>query len=190
MENSAEETCVLSRFSRVRLFATPRTQLLCPWDSAGRNTGVGCHALLQGIFPARGQTCVSSISCIAGRLFTTSATWKPRHAHYSWESLFSWLCRAWGILLPWPGIKPTPRSGGAESEPLGRPGSLRERSSWDGPGHDFRSVFDHGHFGEAQTCSRAVCRGRAGHPARPSVRLSWERGRRCIRESDICHLLI
>ena len=23
----------------------------CPWDSPGENTGVGCHALLQGIFP-------------------------------------------------------------------------------------------------------------------------------------------
>ena len=28
-------------------------RLLCPWDSPGENTGVGCHALLQGIFPAR-----------------------------------------------------------------------------------------------------------------------------------------
>ena len=27
------------------------TKLLCPWDSPGKNTGVGCHALLQGIFP-------------------------------------------------------------------------------------------------------------------------------------------
>ena len=26
-------------------------RLLCPWDSPGKNTGVGCHALLQGIFP-------------------------------------------------------------------------------------------------------------------------------------------
>ena len=25
--------------------------LLCPWDSPGKNTGVGCHFLLQGIFP-------------------------------------------------------------------------------------------------------------------------------------------
>ena len=25
--------------------------LLCPWDSLGKNTGVGCHSLLQGIFP-------------------------------------------------------------------------------------------------------------------------------------------
>ena len=23
---------------------------LCPWDSPGKNTGVGCHTLLQGIF--------------------------------------------------------------------------------------------------------------------------------------------
>ena len=26
----------------------------CPWDSPGRNTGVGCHFLLQGIFPTQG----------------------------------------------------------------------------------------------------------------------------------------
>jgi len=26
------------------------TRLLCPWDFPGKNTGVGCHALLQGIF--------------------------------------------------------------------------------------------------------------------------------------------
>ena len=29
--------------------------LLCPWDSPGKNTGVGCHALLQGIFPTWGS---------------------------------------------------------------------------------------------------------------------------------------
>ena len=44
---------LLSRFSRVRLFATPQTaawqptRLPCPWDSPGKNTGVGCHFLLQ-----------------------------------------------------------------------------------------------------------------------------------------------
>ena len=27
---------------------------LCPWDSPGKNTGVGCHALLQEIFPTPG----------------------------------------------------------------------------------------------------------------------------------------
>ena len=29
--------------------------LLCPWDSPGKNTGVGCHCLLQGIFPTQGS---------------------------------------------------------------------------------------------------------------------------------------
>ena len=28
--------------------------LLCPRNSLGKNTGVGCHSLLQGIFPAEG----------------------------------------------------------------------------------------------------------------------------------------
>ena len=28
--------------------------LLCPWDSPGKNTGVDCHFLLQGIFLAQG----------------------------------------------------------------------------------------------------------------------------------------
>ena len=27
------------------------SRLLCPWDSLGKNTGVDCHFLLQGIFP-------------------------------------------------------------------------------------------------------------------------------------------
>ena len=39
----------------VRLFATPPTRLLCPWDFPGKSTGVGCHALLQGIFPTQGS---------------------------------------------------------------------------------------------------------------------------------------
>ena len=29
--------------------------LFCPWDSPGKNTGVGCHALLQGIFLTQGS---------------------------------------------------------------------------------------------------------------------------------------
>ena len=28
--------------------------LLCPWDSPGKNTGVGSDSLLQGIFPTKG----------------------------------------------------------------------------------------------------------------------------------------
>ena len=29
-------------------------RLLCPWDSLGKNTGVGCHFLLQEIFLFQG----------------------------------------------------------------------------------------------------------------------------------------
>ena len=31
------------------------TRLLCPWDSPGKNTGVGCHSLLLGIFLTQGS---------------------------------------------------------------------------------------------------------------------------------------
>ena len=30
------------------------TRLLCPWNFPSKNTGVGCHVLLQGIFPTQG----------------------------------------------------------------------------------------------------------------------------------------
>ena len=54
-------------------------RLLCPWDSPGKNTGVGCHALLQGIFPTQ-------VSCIAGRLFTIWATQGARcYTHYNFK---------------------------------------------------------------------------------------------------------
>ena len=45
--------------SHVRLFhdtmgcSPPGT--FCPWDFSGQNTGVGCHFLLQGIFPTQGS---------------------------------------------------------------------------------------------------------------------------------------
>ena len=40
-------------------------------DSPGKNTGVGCHALVQGIFPTQ-------VSCIAGGFFTIGATRVPQ----------------------------------------------------------------------------------------------------------------
>ena len=32
-----------------------RARLLCLWDSPSKNTGVGCHFFLQGIFPMQGS---------------------------------------------------------------------------------------------------------------------------------------
>ena len=48
---------MLSCFSHVQLFVTLWTvahQAPCPWDSPGKNIGVGCYVLLQGIFPTQG----------------------------------------------------------------------------------------------------------------------------------------
>ena len=52
------DRCVLSRLLCLTLCglvdcSLPR--LLCPWASLGMNTGMGCHALLQGIFPTQGS---------------------------------------------------------------------------------------------------------------------------------------
>ena len=30
-------------------------RLLCPWDAPGKSTEVGCHALLQELFPTQGS---------------------------------------------------------------------------------------------------------------------------------------
>ena len=38
----------------LRPYGLQPTRLLCPWDSPGKNTGVGCQFLLQGIFLTQG----------------------------------------------------------------------------------------------------------------------------------------
>ena len=48
----------------------------CPWDSPGKNTAMGCHALLQGIFLIRDWTCILTTPALAGGLFITSTTWE------------------------------------------------------------------------------------------------------------------
>ena len=37
----------------LRPYRLQATRLFCPWDSPGKNTGVGCHALLQGTILAQ-----------------------------------------------------------------------------------------------------------------------------------------
>ena len=49
--------CMLSSHSVVSDSVTPWTvarQLLCPWNFPGKNTGVGCHFPLQGLFLSQG----------------------------------------------------------------------------------------------------------------------------------------
>ena len=41
------------------------TRLPHPWDSPGKNTGVGCYALLQGIFLTQGSNpCLLCLTCV------------------------------------------------------------------------------------------------------------------------------
>ena len=57
------------------LFAAPWTvpgQAPLSWDSPGKNTEVGCHALLRGSSQPRDQTCVSYVFCTGSRFFTAS----------------------------------------------------------------------------------------------------------------------
>ena len=78
--------CALSHFSRDWLFCDPvdcslvgyrPERLLCPWDSPGKNAGVGCYALLQGIFLTQvSKLHLLSSPALSGRFFTTSTTWE------------------------------------------------------------------------------------------------------------------
>ena len=52
------------------------TRLFYPWDFLGKNTGVGCHALIQGIFLTQGS---NPGLYFAGGFFTI---WGTREAHY------------------------------------------------------------------------------------------------------------
>ena len=44
--------------------------VLCPWDSPGKNIGVGCHALFQEIFLTQG------LILLLLSLFTSNDTWE------------------------------------------------------------------------------------------------------------------
>ena len=52
--------------SRVRLFCDPMDcgppGSFCPWNFPGKSNGVGCHFVLQGIFPIQGSN--QSLSCL------------------------------------------------------------------------------------------------------------------------------
>ena len=72
--------CVLSCISRVWLFVIPKTitcKLLCPWNSPGKNTGVGSIPFCRGSSWPRDQI---QVSWIEGRFFTI---WATMEAPYS-----------------------------------------------------------------------------------------------------------
>ena len=60
MENPQLTSCMCAcyvasvMFDSVQPYGLEPTRLLCLWDSPGKNTGVGSHAFLQGIFLTQG----------------------------------------------------------------------------------------------------------------------------------------
>ena len=80
--------CMLSHF-----FATPWTKahprLLCPQDSPGKNTRVGYHFLLQGIFPTQEL----SLSLLHRRQILYSLTHLGSHPPL--------VCGTWGCKESW-----------------------------------------------------------------------------------------
>ena len=89
--------------SCARFFTTPWTvthRFLCPWNSPVKNTGVGCHSFLQGIFPTQGSN-LGLLHC--GQILY-------RLSHRKAPNLFIWAssslsCSMWN-LVHWPEIKP------------------------------------------------------------------------------------
>ena len=55
------------------------TRLLCPWDSPGKNIGVGCYFLLQGIFLTQGSN--PGLLCLLHRQ-ADSNTVPPGKSYY------------------------------------------------------------------------------------------------------------
>ena len=73
--------CMLSLFSRVQLGVTyglQPTRLLCPWDSPGKSTGVGYHALLQEISQSRNWIYISCVSYFAAGSLPIEPPGKPQ----------------------------------------------------------------------------------------------------------------
>ena len=74
------------------------TRLLCPWDSPSKNTGVRCHALLQGIFLIQGSKLRLMPCALASKFFTASATWEAHICKLQGSKLTCWILTAsWQI---------------------------------------------------------------------------------------------
>ena len=75
-------------------FRQQPTRLLCPWDSPGKNTGVGCHFLLQ-CMKVKSESEVAQ-SCLTLRTPWTAAYKAPPPMGFSRQEYWS------GVPLPSP----------------------------------------------------------------------------------------
>ena len=81
------------------------TRLLCPWDFPGKDTGVGCHFLLWGIFPIQGSNpcllhCRQTLYCLShqGRPLCMQK-WRI-HSKFSLWATYGGTCCFYFLLFP------------------------------------------------------------------------------------------
>ena len=81
-------------------------RLLCPWNSPGKNTGVGCHFLLQGIFPSQGLN--RALPHCRQTLYPLSPSQHvPKQVHEPWTlRLKVWCSTDWAIQAKWKLLSP------------------------------------------------------------------------------------
>ena len=79
-EDKYEMACGLSQLSghlcsvvsdSLQPYGLQSARLFCPWNFPGKNTRMGCHALLQGIFLTQGWNPHLTSPALAGRFFIT-----------------------------------------------------------------------------------------------------------------------
>ena len=86
--------------------------MVCQWDSPGKNTGMGCHSLLQGLFPTQGSN-PGQLHC-RQILYHLSHQGSPR--------ILEWVAFPLSRDLPDPGIEPGSPALQADSLPAELPG--------------------------------------------------------------------
>ena len=103
---SLKALCYLKRFSLLVTQSCPTlrphglkpARLLCPWDFPGKNTGVGCCFLLQGIFPTQGSN--PGLPHHRQILYCLShqGKWKWKSLSCVWLFVIPWTITVHGIL--------------------------------------------------------------------------------------------
>ena len=75
--------------SSLQPYGPSLTRLLCPWDSPGKNTGVGCQALLQGIVPTQGSS-LSLLHLLHWHVSSLplASPWKPVYISTNHQTCF------------------------------------------------------------------------------------------------------
>ena len=63
----------------------------CSWDSPGKSSGVGCHSLVQGIFPTQGSNpsllcCRQILYCLSESCLAMPDSLRPHGLHSPWSS--------------------------------------------------------------------------------------------------------